>query len=85
MSHRYDLCACGNTKRTKSDQCRACWDARPRVAEHGTRSRYQAGCHCDDCRQANAEYHRRRRAGRGREVSGEAREFRIQLPAGWGL
>lgn len=30
-------------------------------AEHGTRSRYVAGCHCDACRAASAAYHRRRR------------------------
>lgn len=26
------------------------------MSEHGTRSRYNAGCRCDDCTKANAEY-----------------------------
>lgn len=30
------------------------------VAEHGTRSRYVRGCRCDDCREANRTYARRR-------------------------
>ena len=35
----------------------------PRMPEHGTRRRYQRGCRCDDCREANADYiHRRRTA-----------------------
>jgi predicted DNA-binding transcriptional regulator AlpA len=36
--------------------------ARPakRPPEHGTRSRYVQGCHCEDCRRANREYHRHR-------------------------
>ena len=28
---------------------------------HGTRSCYKAGCRCDDCRAANAAYHRQHR------------------------
>ena len=31
-----------------------------RAAEHGTRSRYVRGCRCDDCREANRTYARRR-------------------------
>lgn len=34
---------------------------RPRIAEHGTRARYQGGCRCQDCRGANAYYIRRGR------------------------
>lgn len=30
------------------------------MSEHGTRSRYNSGCRCDDCRRANREYERRR-------------------------
>lgn len=30
------------------------------MSEHGTRTRYVRGCRCDDCRQANREYARRR-------------------------
>lgn len=30
------------------------------MAEHGQRSRYVAGCRCDDCRRANREYYRKR-------------------------
>lgn len=29
---------------------------RQRVALHGSRSRYVAGCHCDECRRAEREY-----------------------------
>lgn len=32
------------------------------VTEHGTRSAYKAGCPCDECKAANAEYMRERRA-----------------------
>lgn len=31
-------------------------------AQHGTRSRYQAGCRCEDCRAANRTYIKRGRA-----------------------
>lgn len=31
---------------------------------HGTRSRFQAGCHCTACRAANARYQKRRRVSR---------------------
>lgn len=30
------------------------------MSEHGTRSRYNSGCRCDECRRANREYERRR-------------------------
>ena len=49
-------------------------------ARHGTRARYDRGCHCRRCRKANADYHRerqraaRRAAGvpeRGSTTSGE--------------
>lgn len=30
------------------------------MAEHGTRARYSAGCHCDECRKANRDYERAR-------------------------
>jgi hypothetical protein len=33
-----------------------------RVAIHGTRARYQGGCHCGDCRTANRDYYRKARA-----------------------
>jgi hypothetical protein len=32
------------------------------ATEHGTRSAYKAGCLCDECKAANAEYMRERRA-----------------------
>lgn len=32
-------------------------------AQHGTRSRYTAGCHCDACKLAEAEYQKARRHG----------------------
>jgi len=28
------------------------------MSPHGTRTRYNAGCRCDDCRLSNNEYHR---------------------------
>ncbi len=31
------------------------------AAQHGTRSRYNTGCRCDDCKQASREYDKRRR------------------------
>ena len=31
-------------------------------SRHGTRSRYKAGCRCDECRGANSGYQLRRRA-----------------------
>jgi hypothetical protein len=33
---------------------------RPPRAEHGTRSKYQSGCHCADCRSAEAAYRKER-------------------------
>lgn len=30
-------------------------------AEHGTHARYGFGCHCEDCKQANADYKAARR------------------------
>lgn len=35
---------------------------RPTSATHGTRSRYNAGCRCVDCKAANAAYMRERAA-----------------------
>lgn len=56
------------------DELHGCWgglspDERRRLrvkrdrekAPHGSRSRYKAGCRCEPCRAANAEYVRRRR------------------------
>jgi hypothetical protein len=34
------------------------------MSPHGTRPRYQAGCRCAPCREANAEHQRRYRARR---------------------
>lgn len=39
-------------------RCVAC-DRASKAAQHGTRSKYQAGCRCDDCRRANRESQRR--------------------------
>lgn len=36
--------------------------AAPPAGEHGTRSRYRAGCRCDDCRTFQGDYMRARRA-----------------------
>lgn len=36
--------------------------AAPPAGEHGTRSRYRAGCRCDACRTFQGEYMRARRA-----------------------
>lgn len=41
-------------------ELRALHISRP-VAGHGTRNRYSNGCRCDDCRQANTHYQRRKR------------------------
>ena len=60
----YDECACGNAKAVRADRCIACYAAE-RDREHGTRSCYAAGCRLPECREANAAYNRRRRAGRG--------------------
>lgn len=35
-------------------------------AKHGTRSKYQVGCRCPECRAANAAYVRQRRKERAR-------------------
>lgn len=32
----------------------------PPIPEHGTRARYCRGCHCTECRSANAAYDRER-------------------------
>lgn len=39
---------------------RACREMYPCRSPHGTRSRYNSGCRCDECRRANREYERRR-------------------------
>ncbi len=43
-------------------RCQACYRARraatAKRAEHGTRSRYEAGCKCEACKAAHADYHR---------------------------
>jgi hypothetical protein len=49
-----------------SERCRRCRVAHV-APEHGTRSRYMAGCHCDACRAAHAmfqRYYYHRRAAR---------------------
>ena len=33
----------------------------PRSVQHGTRAEYQNGCHCQECRAANATYKRQRK------------------------
>lgn len=44
-----------------------------REAQHGTRSKYVSGCHCDDCRDAHRIYEHERRlwakSKRGRQVA----------------
>ena len=47
-------------------------------SRHGTRSRYKAGCRCDDCRASNAAYQRRRRE----ELRAELEEVQ-QASARW--
>lgn len=42
----------GGGRRNAPKVCARCFRAR-RAPEHGTRSRYLAGCSCDDCRAAN--------------------------------
>lgn len=41
-----------------------------REAQHGTRSRYVAGCKCDDCRAAHRVYEHERRLQKPRQQSG---------------
>lgn len=40
------------------------------MAEHGTRSRYNSGCRCAECRRANCEYEKRRVRMRAHERMG---------------
>lgn len=49
----------GHAKAPK--KCLKCYNA-ARRPEHGTKSRYEGGCRCDDCRRANAEAQRAWRA-----------------------
>jgi hypothetical protein len=53
-----------------------------RLAEHGTRFRYQQGCRCAPCRGANAEYQRQHRRGVcgtvGAPVAAEARRAAME-------
>lgn len=46
----------GNGKAKAPARCDACYRASI-ASEHGTPSRYQAGCSCDECRRANREAH----------------------------
>lgn len=78
------FCACGNAKSPRAGRCIECFRA-ANAPQHGTRACYNTGCRRPECREANTEYLRLWRSGRGREAVGEVREFRIQLPAGWGL
>lgn len=43
-------------------------------SHHGTRSRYCAGCRCDDCRSANYAYMKAWRATRGPDQRRHAKE-----------
>lgn len=47
---------------------------------HGSRSRYNGGCRCQDCRDANTAYTRRWRQRTGGQITPEP-SWRI--PAGW--
>lgn len=51
------------------------------MSEHGTRSRYNGGCRCDECRRANREYEaaRMRRKLYGRETTVDAEPVRAHV------
>ena len=51
------------------------------MSEHGTRSRYNAGCRCDECRRANREYEagRMRRKLYGHETTVDAEPVRAHV------
>lgn len=50
------------TSRARTGLCAACLAVSRRTAEHGTETRYNRGCRCDECRAASAAARRRRRA-----------------------
>lgn len=64
--------------RTRSVEKQQLWMTM--TATHGTRHRYVNGCRCDDCKAANREYERDRRA---RRASGEVPRCTavVSLPA----
>lgn len=67
VTHRLSGIWGGTTERDRGmkweDQIRRPGQKRPaREAFHGSRSRYQTGCRCDECREASAFYLRRRNA-----------------------
>jgi hypothetical protein len=80
-------CACGKTKRPDAVKCRACRNAEV-AADHGTESKYSAGCRCDECREAATAAKRRRREaarvpcsnGCGRMVEGINRRSAVKAP-----
>jgi hypothetical protein len=59
-TYRRNACACGNPKTLGAEKCQACRFAEI-AADHGTESKYFAGCRCDECRRASAAGRRRRR------------------------
>lgn len=78
----YDLCACGGEKAISN---RRCWTCRREqdAPDHGSRSRYVAGCRCDDCRDANRVYQRDRRRGRVLAPARIVEPTIGAIPAGW--
>ncbi len=50
---------------TNAENSRRGVASRKAAAQHGTRSRYVAGCRCGDCRRAQREYQAEFRARRG--------------------
>lgn len=62
----------GPNGRRAPKRCKACADTP--TAPHGTRSKYNSGCHCDDCRKANNAAVKRDRLKRTAQVRAGERE-----------